>query len=107
MVTVRQTLIAALQAIRRHEVATGRLAGDHSDRQWHAHTRLPRSTIRHIEADDTPSGTSIDTVEALAQRFHVEPWQLLVPGFDPANPPKLDRMEARASKRARTHETTD
>lgn len=102
MVTVRQTLIQSLQAIRRHEVATGRLERDHSDRQWHAHTRLPRSTIRHIEADDTPSGTSIDTVEALAQRFHFEPWQLLTPGFDPANPPKLEGSEARRQARTRT-----
>src|SRR5690606_23080262 len=30
-----------------------------------------------------------ETIERIAHFFRVEPWQLLVPDFDPRNPPKL------------------
>lgn len=47
---IRAILIRNLQALRSHAEDLGELPKGHSDRQWHAHTKLPRSTIRHIEA---------------------------------------------------------
>lgn len=35
------------------------------------------------------NGTRLDTLDALAKTFDVEPWQLLVPGFDPEALPQL------------------
>jgi hypothetical protein len=56
-------------------------------------TRLARETgigpgsATRIKNQDTSVG--IDTIEKIANRFDVQPWQLLVPGFDPVNPPAL------------------
>lgn len=32
---------------------------------------------------------TIDSLEKIAHALHVQPWQLLIPGLDPANPPQL------------------
>lgn len=37
-------------------------------------------------------GVSIDTLRALARAFGLQPWQLLVPGLDPNNPPLIQAM---------------
>lgn len=54
--------------------------------------RVSPRTIGHIrrgsEDRDAP-GPSIDAVAAIAAAADLELWQLLVPGFDPNDPPKL------------------
>lgn len=42
-------------------------------------------TIQRIKAAETSIG--IEILDRLADVFHVEPWHLLVPTFDPNNPP--------------------
>jgi len=87
---VREVLIRNLKLLRAHQVAIGRLPPDHSDRQWHAMVGVPRSTIRHIEADDVATGASIDTLAQIAGRFHIEAWQLICPAFSPGAPPAAE-----------------
>lgn len=58
-----------------------------SDRAWYDYLRVPRTTMRHlVEAD---AGASVDTLALIANRFGLDVWQLLVPGFDPRHPPTL------------------
>lgn len=57
-------------------------------------TRLAReckfgaATAARLKGRDTE--VRLDTIQALAKRFGFQAWQLLVPGFDPENPPKLE-----------------
>lgn len=44
-------------------------------------------TTTRIKQQKTSVG--LDIVERIAERFGVQPWQLLVPGFDPDSPPTL------------------
>jgi len=44
-------------------------------------------TASRIKKQQTSVG--IDILHAIAARFNLAPWQLLVPGFDPAHPPAL------------------
>lgn len=39
-------------------------------------------------------GASIDQLDLLANIYELEPWQLLVPGLDPTNPPILAHISA-------------
>lgn len=50
-------------------------------------------TIQRIEAQQTSVGLAI--LDKIAQKFELAPWQLLVPGFDPVNPPALQPVSAR------------
>lgn len=43
-------------------------------------------TLRYLAETNGP-GQSIDVIAAIAARFDLLPWQLLVPGLDPGNPP--------------------
>jgi hypothetical protein len=62
-------------------------------------TRLAREadigpgTATRIKKQKTSVG--IDVVERLSRLFGLEPWQLLVPGFDAFNPPVLMPMSQR------------
>jgi transcriptional regulator with XRE-family HTH domain len=38
---------------------------------------------------DGKTSVSVDMLDRIARRFKLEPWQLLVPDFDPSAPPKL------------------
>jgi len=53
------------------------------------------ATSTRLKKQETSVG--IDVVEAIARRFKFEPWQLLVPGFDPKNPPTLIDQDAVAA----------
>jgi transcriptional regulator with XRE-family HTH domain len=44
-------------------------------------------TIARIKRMQTSVG--LDVLERIAEHFHMSPWQLLVPGMDPKNPPTL------------------
>lgn len=52
-------------------------------------------TTTRIKQQQTSVGLEI--VDKIAEHFNVHPWQLLVPGFDPASPPTL--MPVSASER--------
>lgn len=65
-------------------------------------TRLARecafaqSTASRIKAGTHATG--IDKLDAIARRFHLATWQLLVPGFDPKNPPALQPVSEKERK---------
>jgi hypothetical protein len=65
-------------------------------------TRLARecdfaqSTASRIKAGKHATG--IDKLDAIARRFHLATWQLLVPGFDPKNPPALQPVSEKERK---------
>jgi transcriptional regulator with XRE-family HTH domain len=48
---------------------------------------MDQTTVGRIERADI--ATTVDMIEALAQAFEIEAWQLLSPNFDPKNPPIL------------------
>jgi len=48
-------------------------------------------TIGRIANGET--GTKIDQLERLADAYHLEAWQLLVPDMDPKDPPRLDDQD--------------
>lgn len=50
-------------------------------------------TIQRIEAQKTSVGLAI--LDKIAEKFDLAAWQLLVPGFDPANPPALQPVTQR------------
>lgn len=39
--------------------------------------------------DQMQGGTNVETLEAIAAKFDIQAWQLLIPDFDPKNPPML------------------
>lgn len=38
------------------------------------------------------AAVQIDTLEKVARVFGLEPWHLMIPGLDPANPPRLAHL---------------
>ena len=52
--------------------------------------KIGPGTAARIKEQSTSVG--IDILEAIAEHFHLAAWQLLVPGFDPDNPPALKPM---------------
>lgn len=50
-------------------------------------TKVPQKTISRVLNQENSS--QLATIEDLARGAGLEPWQLLVPGLDPKNPPKL------------------
>lgn len=50
-------------------------------------------TVRYFLEGDGP-GAGLDALAALAAVYDLMPWQLLVPGFDPANPPYIALSDA-------------
>lgn len=56
-----------------------------SQPKLHSETKVPQKTISRLSRGDNPA--TIQTVDELAVGAGFEAWQLLVPGFDPNNPP--------------------
>jgi transcriptional regulator with XRE-family HTH domain len=54
---------------------------------------VSQATIGRIDRQEVAA--SVDTVAALANAYSLEPWQLLVPGMVPNNPPVLVPVSAR------------
>lgn len=50
-------------------------------------TKLGTGTISRLKNGQVDA--NLETLERLAKAFHVEPWQLLVPGLHPSNLPTL------------------
>ncbi len=55
-------------------------------------TKVGPGTAARIKAQNTSVG--LETVDKIAAHFHLAAWQLLVPGFDPKNPPALQAVSA-------------
>lgn len=45
------------------------------------------ATMTRIKAQDTSVG--VDILDSIAKHFNLQPWELLVPTFDPGNRPTL------------------
>ena len=58
-----------------------------------AHCGVGIATIQRIQAQQTSVGISI--IERIAESFDLAAWQLMVPGFDPENPPALQPISAK------------
>lgn len=78
---LRETVAANLQ----------RLMEDHVELRTQSalarRSKVPQRTIGRIVNKEVTA--SLDVLEALAKPFDLQPWQLLVPGIDPKNPPVL------------------
>jgi transcriptional regulator with XRE-family HTH domain len=55
-------------------------------------TKCGPGTATRIKERETSVG--IDVLEKIASAFNLQPWQLLVPGFDPSHPPTLKPVTA-------------
>lgn len=49
-------------------------------------------TLSRVKAGS--HAATVDTLDALAKYFHLEPWQLLCPAFEKGNPPLLAQVSA-------------
>ena len=58
-----------------------------------AHCGVAIATIQRIQAQKTSVGLAI--IDRIAEAFDLSAWQLLVPGFDPSNPPALQPVSAK------------
>lgn len=54
--------------------------------------KIPARTVGRIR--NAESSCSIDTLAKLARAFSIEPWHLLIPNYDPANPPVRTMTQA-------------
>lgn len=59
-------------------------------------TKLGTGTISRIRNGEVD--VNLKTLEKLEEPFEVKPWELLVPGFDPANRPTLQPMTEQERK---------
>lgn len=50
---------------------------------------LHSSAAQAVRVMDSENNTGVKTLDLVADHFDVQPWQLLVPGFDAASPPAL------------------
>lgn len=44
------------------------------------------------------TSVGVDILDKIAKHFHLEPWELLVPAFDPANRPTLQPLSEQERK---------
>lgn len=85
---------ANIRAILKENVE--RLAPTHPDGRINKNRLAGDTDIKLGGAQRVLSGTTnvgIDLVQKVAQRYRLAPWQLLVPGLDPAHPPELARPQ--------------
>lgn len=77
--TIKHTLAVNLRSIMRKQHLTQMALKTKSG--------IAQATIGRILRED--SAADIDTLDAIAKACAMQPWQLLVPGLDPDNPPIL------------------
>lgn len=77
----RRTLAANLERLMRQ------YADLNSSPKLEAKSHVKLATINRIRRCET--GATLDTLDALAGAFDLQPWQLLVPDMQPDNPPVL------------------
>lgn len=66
---------------------------------------FPSRTVGRIRNAET--SCSLDTLAKIAKAFNVEPWHLLVPNYDPANPPVRTISKTERDLYARMREDLD
>lgn len=74
-----------------------RQGGPMTVREVAALVGIPKTSVGNLESGQF--GTQIDTLVPIAECIGMDVWMLLVPGFDPANPPSISqRVPAPAAK---------
>lgn len=68
--------------------------GTKSVRAWAAEHGLKSEWV--LRARSARHAITLQSLQLLADKLHVEPWQLLFPGFDPKRPPQLPKMSTEA-----------
>lgn len=63
----------------------------------HAGLDVGQTTVGRVER--AVHAADIETIEALGRGLGVEPWQLLIPGLDPAAPPSINEDALPADER--------
>lgn len=56
-------------------------------------TKIGLATVGRIKEQKTSVGLAV--MDKIASKFNISSWQLLVPGFDPKNPPTLQPVSER------------
>jgi len=79
------------------------VSGDPPIEQWAKDIGCGYGTLhRLLTGGAGPTGETpppnLEFLVRVAAYFGCHAWQLLVPGFDPAHPPKLERAERRAAR---------
>ena len=67
--------------------------GDENISRFAKDVGIGLATVTRIKEQKTSVGLAV--MDAIAARFNVSAWQLLVPGFDPENPPTLQPVSER------------
>ncbi len=67
--------------------------GDENIARFAKDTGIGLATVGRIKEQKTSVGLAV--MDKIASRFNVSSWQLLVPGFDPKNPPTLQPVSER------------
>ncbi len=83
------TLAANLEALRAHYGVSGRTFS--GPEYMNVPPETGRRALRGLKAVD------VDTLDEIATGLHLEAWQLLVPGLDPANLPTYVPTSVRSS----------
>ena len=78
------------QAVLAENLMRLRHANRFTQKQLAKKAGLGEGTI-HRASDGKQSAATLETIEALAEAFNLEPWQLLVPDLNPESPPRLQR----------------
>lgn len=82
-VDARTALARAVEKLRARAKSQMKMAGT---------SGVPQTTVSRVMRGSSaaiPVNPTIRTIETLAVAYSFEAWQLLVPGFDPDNPPAL------------------
>lgn len=85
LLTAQEILWKNVQAIMRyhfHEENLNRFANE---------TKIGMGTISRIKAKE--KDVRVGTLTKIAKRFGLQPWQLLMPGLDPAQPPVIEHKQ--------------
>jgi hypothetical protein len=93
---IEQVLAHNVKAAREHAEQAGRIE---SRRGAARSAGIAANTLRNLEVPREPgsrgvASTTVDKVAKAAEAYGFDPWNLLVNGFDPQNPPKLFDHEA-------------
>jgi DNA-binding Xre family transcriptional regulator len=86
-VSLQETLGKNLAALMRRTPALS------SPKKLAARIGTSKSTVERIR--EGAVACQLDTLQAIAKAFELQPWQLLVPGLDPSNAPMLRHEDER------------
>lgn len=90
-ISSRETLAANLRALMAANPALGTTTAVEKATEANG-MKVGKSTVDRLCKGKTP--VNLDYIEVLALVFHLDPWQLMVPGLDPKSPPTLRSVSA-------------